>query len=59
MTIIVTMGSNLVQKYKNKIVAGTTIAITDFDIAPKAEYDRGDSDCILNLKDTYIFHFFP
>ena len=52
MTIIVTVGSNLVQKYKNKIVVGTAIAITDFDIAPKTEYDRGDSDCILILKDS-------
>lgn len=52
MTIIVTVGSNCVQKYENKIVAGIAIAITNFDIALKTKYDHGDSDCILTLKDS-------
>ena len=52
MTITLSSGSNLIQKYENTIVASTTIAITDFDIGPKSEFDHGDSNCILILNDS-------
>ena len=52
MTITLTINGHLVYQYEDKIVAGMGVSIIDFEIAPKTNYDRGDCDCILQLKET-------
>ena len=52
MTITLIVNGHLVNQYEDKIVPGMGVSITDFDIAPKIDYDRGDCDCILQLKET-------
>ena len=52
MTITPTVNGKLVHQYEDKIVPGMGVPITSFDIAPKIDYDRGDCDCILQIKET-------
>ncbi|XP_057852675.2 uncharacterized protein LOC131062948 [Cryptomeria japonica] len=59
MTIIVNVTGDLVENYEEKIVPNSAICISGFDIAPKTDYDRGDSDCILILKDSTTIETMP
>lgn len=52
MTITINITSVIVKQHEAKIVPGTTICITDFQIAPKTNYDCGHCDCILILENT-------
>ena len=38
-----------VQKYEQIISPGSSVKITNFQIASKTEYDHGDYECILQL----------
>ncbi|XP_057822077.1 uncharacterized protein LOC131034564 [Cryptomeria japonica] len=59
MTITLNVPSNLVQQYENKIIPGSGISITGFQIAAKTDYDRGDCDCILILKESSMVETKP
>ena len=52
MTITLTTTSHLLCKFEDKIIPGTIIAIKEFQVAPKIDFDCGDSDYILLLKDS-------
>ena len=52
MTITLAVNTHLGQQFEDKIVPGMGVFIEYFDIAPKSEYDKGDCDYILVLKDT-------
>ena len=51
MTITLNVSGNLVYQHEPKIVPGSAISISDFQVAPRTDYDRGDCDCILILTD--------
>lgn len=59
MTITLTIGSHLLRKFEDKIIPGTAIAIKEFELAPKTDFDRGDSDYIILLKDSSQIETIP
>ena len=52
MIVTVSVNENLVHQYEDKIIPGMGVSISGFEIQSKSDYDRGDCDCILVLKET-------
>ena len=59
MTITLNVTENLIQEYKNKIVPGTSIIVSRFQIGHKTTYDHRDFDCILMLQDSSTIETIP
>ncbi|XP_059070801.1 uncharacterized protein LOC131860407 [Cryptomeria japonica] len=59
MTITLTVSNNLLHKFEDKIIVGMGLSISDFDVVPRTDYDRGDCDCVLLLKDTSTLQVIP
>jgi hypothetical protein len=59
MTVTLTIPTQLVQKYAEKILPGNGISITNFNILPKTVYDCGDCNQIISLNETSIVEKIP
>jgi hypothetical protein len=59
MTVTLTIPTQLVQKYAEKILPGNGISITNFNILPKTIYDCGDCNQIISLNETSIVEKIP
>ena len=59
MIVTVTISNNLLHKFEDKIMVGTIVAITRFQVAPKIDFDHVDSDCILLLKELSTIKTIP
>jgi hypothetical protein len=59
MIIILNVSGNLVPQHEHKIIPRLGISITNFQIAPRADYDREDCDCILVLIEKITIESIP
>lgn len=59
MTITLNVTADLVAHYEDKIIPGSGLSISNFQIAPRTDYDRGDCDCILVLTKSSIVEIIP
>ena len=47
MTVTLNVRGSFIQQYEQKLLPGKAVRIKNFKIAPKTNYDHGESDCIL------------
>lgn len=59
MIIKLNINGNLMQEHQHNIILGLGVSISGFQIAPRLNYDRGDYDCILMLKNTSTIESMP
>ncbi|KAH9322788.1 hypothetical protein KI387_017427, partial [Taxus chinensis] len=52
LTVTLNVAHKFIPMHEDKVVAGKGIQITNFSIAPKTSYDRGDCDVILLLNES-------
>ena len=59
MTVTLTIQNMLIQEHQEKLLLGKSVSISNFQVLLKTNYDCGDCDCILLLKQSSKIETIP